>query len=305
MRKVLINVEATPSCPASCTMCPRSEIKDHGFMTVETMSRIVQQVDPSFVWELDLAGRGEPTIHPKFNELLKVMRSSSVTTAVTTTGVTLTQKNLDALVSEVDVIRLSVSSIDESIFRKVHVGLDYHKIWKNVAALAEAAPKKVIVHLTGGPVIYDSLPQTVRHLRSLGLKTLNLFPLWNRGGALTVSQEHAVRRNLIKDWGLNASESEYSSHNSRLTYFVHLLRSWTVNHEFCLVGDGSISIGYRGEILGCFQDFGHKSLMGNISHLKLKDVARQRAKVLGKMKVCEGCNSKEAAFKWPQLLGQK
>src|SRR5262245_36792290 len=65
-KKVLINVEATPSCPAACSMCPRESIKEYGFISLEMMDRIVSQIDPSYVWELDLAGRGEPTIHPEF-----------------------------------------------------------------------------------------------------------------------------------------------------------------------------------------------------------------------------------------------
>jgi MoaA/NifB/PqqE/SkfB family radical SAM enzyme len=285
-------------------MCPRSAIKDYGFMSLDTMETIVAQVDSSFVWELDLAGRGEPTIHPEFDSLLKILGQATVPTAVTTTGVTLNQKNLDALVAEVDFIRLSVSSINEATFNAVHIGLDYKKIWRNVSSLAEAAPDKVIVHLTGGPAIYKHLPQTVDYLKNIGLKKLNLFPLWNRGGDIIAKQENYARQQLISMHKLNTSEGEYSASSNKLEYFSHILRSWIINPNFCHVGDGSVSIGYRGEILGCFQDFGHKSLMGNIETINLKEWVRKRHYTLGNMKICEGCNAREAVFKWPALFGR-
>ena len=80
-------------------------------MTLDVMESVISQVDPSFVWELDLAGRGEPTIHPQFDDLLKIMSKASVPTAVVTTGVTLNQRNVDALVNNIDLIRLLLSSV--------------------------------------------------------------------------------------------------------------------------------------------------------------------------------------------------
>jgi len=271
-------------------------------MTLDVMESVISQVDPSFVWELDLARRGEPTIHPQFDDLLKIMSKAPVPTAVVTTGVTLNQRNVDALVNNIDLIRLSVSSINENAFRKVHIGLDYKKIWKNIAVLAEAAPEKVIVHLTGGPAIYESMPDTVNHLRSIGLVKLNVFPLWNRGGSIEARQDAQERSRLIKLLKLNASESEYAKHTGRLQYFLHLVKGWIVNKQFCIVGDSSLSIGYRGEILGCFQDFGHVSNIGSMSGMKLKDAIKIRTELLGCMKVCVGCNSKEVVFKRPIFL---
>ena len=68
------------------------------------------------------------------------------------------------------------------------------------------------------------------------------------------------------------------------------------------MGDSSLSIGYRGEILGCFQDFGHVSNIGSMSGMKLKDAIKIRTELLGCMKVCVGCNSKEVVFKRPIFL---
>lgn len=304
LKKVLVNVEATPSCPASCSMCPRSAIKDYGFITLETMEKIVSQIDPTYVWELDLAGRGEPTIHPEFHELLRIMKKAGVLTDVTTTAVTFNQKNIDACVQDVDVIRLSVSSVHKEVFDKVHIGLDFEKIWRNIAALAEAAASKVIVHLTGGPVIYPTLPDTVARLRSLGFKSIFLFPLWNRGGDINARLESSYRSQLVKDLNLNLSESEYKSGMGRIRFLLNAIAGTIQNRNFCAIGDGSVSISYKGDILGCFQDFGHVSNIGHIYGDNLKDIIKSRVKLLGNMQVCQGCNSRQAVMKFPMFFSK-
>lgn len=304
LKKILVNVEATPSCPASCSMCPRSAINDYGFISLETMDKIVSQIDPSYVWELDLAGRGEPTIHPEFHELLKMMKRPGVLTDVTTTAVTFNNKNIDACVDNVDVIRLSVSSIQREIFEKVHIGLDYEKIWRNIASLAEAAADKVIVHLTGGPVIYESLPETVAHLRKLNFKNIYLFPLWNRGGGVSVELESRRRTQLVSDLELNVSESEYKTGMGKIGFFVNALMGKIQNKNFCAIGDGSLSISFKGEILGCFQDFGHTSNIGHIDNDPLKQIIKSRVKKLGNMAICEGCNSNKAVMLMPMFFNK-
>lgn len=294
-KKILINVEATSRCPASCSMCPRDLIHTHGNMELKTMEKVVSQVNSDYVWELDLAGRGEPTIHPEFAELISLMKVPNVKSCVVTTGVTLTQKNIDAIVNGVDVVRLSVSSRDQKAFEKVHIGLKYEKIWANIAALAEAAPEKVTVHLTGGPAIYDGLPQTVQHLRSLGLKRMYLFPLWNRGGFFDSRIETERRKSLMESLEIPPSESEYSS-GGKLAFWADLAVGKLKNSTYCPVGDSSMSVAYDGSVLGCFQDFGHSSLLGSIWKTPIYEQYVERKKILGKMKVCVGCDSYKVAL---------
>lgn len=295
-KKILVNIEPTPSCPAACAMCPRSLVKENGFMKLETMEKIVNQLDPSFVWEIDLAGRGEPTIHPQLPELIEIMKRPKIPTAIVTTGVSFTQRNIDAITRNIDRIRLSVSSFNQQTFEKVHIGLDFKKIWRNISMLAEAGAKKTIIHLTGGPDIYEFLPETVTHLRKLGFTDIYLFPLWNRGGAINHNLDAIRRKQLMQDLNLPAAESEYSTGVGKVKFFTNLLLALLQNKKYCFVGDSSVSISFEGDILGCFQDFGHTSNIGSINTNNLKDILKGRLNLLGKMNICEGCNANKVAF---------
>ena len=294
--KILLNVEPTPDCPAACSMCPRDQIKDKGFMKVETFEKILKQVDSSFVWELDLAGRGEPTIHPEFATFGEMMARRGFVSGVVTTAVAMTDRNIDAARNHFDRIRLSVSSYRKDVFDKVHIGLNHKKIWSNIASLAAAAADKTIVHLVGGPVIYDALPETVAHLRQLGFTRIHLFPLWNRGGAFAAPQDNLRRQQIMRDLNLPASESEYWSGTGKLKYLANAAASRIVNSKFCAVGNSSLSIAHDGKILGCYQDFGHTSIIGHLDSHPLSEIMAGRTRQVGNMKICNGCNANVAAM---------
>lgn len=295
-RKVLVNIEATPSCPARCAMCPRDLVSERGFISVDAVERTVSQLSPDFVWEVDLAGRGEPTLHPEFPQLLRIMRSSGIPTDLTTTAVSFTPTNLAACVDNADIIRLSVSSVHQETFDKVHIGLNFERIWRNIAALGEAAANKVIVHLTGGPVIYDHLPETVEQLRQIGYRNFRLLPLWNRGGSVADRMDNERRIALMGRLQIAASEAEYSGTTGRFVFLMNTVVNKLRNAAFCPVGDASVFVDHQGRILGCIQDFGGTSVLGDIWHDSIRDIVERRIPHLGRMPICRDCNTHKVAL---------
>lgn len=292
-RRMLVNIEATPNCPARCSMCPRELVQDRGFMDVSIMERIIEQIDPSYVWEVDLAGRGEPTIHPQFEQLLTVMRRTKVPTCVVTTGAAFNARTIQACATNLDVIRLSVSSVHRETFEAVHMGLDHEKVWRNIAQIASTAAGKVVVHLTGGPAIHRDLPDTVAALRRLGLNRIYLMPLWNRGGGLRLGADAKRRDELMARLNIQASENEYVKNSSRLSRWLRTVHGKIRNSDYCSVGDCSVSIGFRGDIVACFQDFRHSCNLGHISQDSLRCLLDARLSELGRMPICAECNSRQ------------
>ncbi|WJY14863.1 radical SAM protein [Pectobacteriaceae bacterium CE90] len=297
MKKVLLNIELTSSCPASCSMCPRHVVTDKGFMTAEMLKLIISKVNKDDVYEIDFAGRGEPTVHPDFYDMLDIARDAPVPKKLTTTGVTFSEKRLSFLVNSVDAIRLSVSSINKDIFEKVHKGLKYERTWENIKNLANVGADKTTIHLVGGDIIYNSVPETVSRLRELGYKDINLFPLWNRGGDIRVDPVENKRSLLINQLNLNAIESTCRGGESKISYMYNFLKKWVHNFNYCPVGDSSICISHDGSILTCFQDFGKKHVLGNIRDMSIKKIIDSRYKNLGNMNMCLVCNTKEQASK--------
>jgi|GEM_PF-483919 len=301
-RKYLLNIEATSHCPARCSMCPRWQIDRFGFLEVETLERVLSQASPDRIWEIDLAGRGEPTIHPRFPLLAGMLGTRGIPAAVVTTGVALEGKVLEASARHLDRIRLSVSAFDPAVFARIHVGLSYRRIWKNIARLGSEAAGKTIIHLTGGPAIYDSLPRTVEHLRSLGFRDLRLLPLWNRGGGLASRIDNRRRKSLMDALALTPFEDAYLGMDKD-RFHERAAAMKESNPLYCPVGESGLSVTFEGRILGCFQDFGCTSPLGSVFSTSLEKAYQARESRLGRMRICRGCDAPNVAMSGEGQVG--
>ncbi len=287
--KRLINIELTSNCPAHCAMCPRSQIKEKGFMSYKTLKNIVDQAQENNIWEITFSGRGEPTLHPHLPEMLSLCEKSSVTSALITTAVAMNKDNIEAC-KNVDVIRLSVSSFDKNTFEKIHRGLDYYKVWQNIDNLTNAIPEKIKVHLVGGETIYDHLEETIDFFHKKNINSLYIFPIWNRGGDITSKDNMEKRQNLIDHFHLLPIEDEFCI-KDRYIFNSYMQSKKSTSKKYCFHGDSSALITFKGDMLGCFQDFGSNNVIGNINENSLKELLDKRFYRLGNMDICKGCNS--------------
>ena len=67
------------------------------------------------------------------------------------------------------------------------------------------------------------------------------------------------------------------------------------NPNYCPLGDTSISVNYKGDMIGCFQDFENLTKICSVDDDV--DFITERVKVLKKMPVCRSCNSYNQARK--------
>lgn len=276
----LLNLELTSLCNANCSMCPREDIQEFGYITLETIDNLIKKIESYNLFEISLSGRGEPTFHPQLIDILKKLQMVSKNISIVTTTDGLNDKNYRECADNVDTIRISVSSKDQETFHKIHCRLDYEKIWKNIYNLVKYSPQKINVHLVGGEITYPSLEETIRFFKENGIDNIHLFPLWNRGGSIKEQEINSMRRYLIDKYGIYYSEDEYMD-DTKIKLFS--------NPNYCPLGDTSISVNFKGDMIGCFQDFGNITKICNVNDEV--DFINERAKVLKKMPVCQRCNS--------------
>ena len=71
----VIEVNPTELCNLKCTFCPRSSFypNQNLHMSIDTAKEIRRQLDQiHYRGEVSITGRGEPTLHPQFDELVDV-----------------------------------------------------------------------------------------------------------------------------------------------------------------------------------------------------------------------------------------
>lgn len=282
----LLNIELTSFCDADCSMCPRDNVTEFGYITLETIDNLIKKIEKYNLFEVSLSGRGEPTFHPQLIEILRKLRTLSNKISIVTTSDGLNENNYRDCMDNVDILRLSVSSIDEKIFHQVHRGLDYKKIWKNIDKLVKYNPEKLNIHLVGGESTYPSLEETIQFFKQNGVDNIHLFPLWNRGGNIPEQNINEMRKYLVDKYHIAYSEDEYLNEDKTKMFG---------NPNYCPLGDTSIAVNFKGDMIGCFQDFENITRICNVNDDA--DFITKRTKVLKKMPVCKNCNSTNMARK--------
>lgn len=282
----LLNVEATSCCKADCSMCPRDSVSSYGYISLDTVDKIIEKVSDYALYEISISGRGEPTFHPQLVEVINRLKALKTTISVVTTTDGITEENYKKILDSTDILRISVSSIDKETFHKIHRGLNYEKIWKNIERIVEYDKDKLHIHLVGGQETYKELEPTIKFFKERGIDKIYLLPLWNRGGMIEEQEILSIRKKLVDKYHIYYSEDEYLSEEK-----VKQLN----NPNYCPIGDTSISVNYKGQMIGCFQDFGNKTIICSVDDQK--DFIKERAKVLKKMPVCMSCNSNQQARK--------
>lgn len=114
--------------------------RDKGFMDLEMLEILADDLHGLGTRRVELVGRGEPTMHPRFDRVLEILRSYRLNVGLVTNGSLLTRERYEHI---------------------VHCGLD------RIAVSLDAGRRDTypIIHTTATPENYD---ETIRNLRALG-----------------------------------------------------------------------------------------------------------------------------------------
>ncbi|OGW71073.1 MAG: radical SAM protein, partial [Nitrospirae bacterium RIFCSPHIGHO2_02_FULL_40_19] len=131
-------LELTNACNLNCIMCGRNESSfTKNFFDISYLYRLEPAL--SYVEEVTLFGWGEPTIHPRFKDILEFLNNFPVRKYFVTNGTTL-HKIEDLLFDfKVDIMAVSLDGACEATNDKIRRGASFNKI---VSSLKKITAKK-------------------------------------------------------------------------------------------------------------------------------------------------------------------
>lgn len=101
-----IYVEITNSCNLKCSFCPETK-REKRFMTIDSFEHIINEVK-EYTNLVALHVKGEPLLHPKLKEILRVCKENNILVNITTNA-TLLEKNKDIIIESGAVRQLNLS----------------------------------------------------------------------------------------------------------------------------------------------------------------------------------------------------
>jgi MoaA/NifB/PqqE/SkfB family radical SAM enzyme len=285
--KVVVNLEWTNACNASCSMCPRSQIKHTENMTKACFKKVLERLNPDEVFRVVLAGYGEPTIHPQYDEFIDMLREHPVRFDLVSNGHAMDIDKLQKMDGAIDLLIVSFSSIVKEIYNQVHVRLNQKQVMENIITARDVLKKtQLAISLTPTTECLKTLPETIEWFHEQGINRLTMSPsLYNRAGSLQEEQEASkYLRSLIKKYGLRSQELEFIPSlwdNVKQIYY---------NKYNCIPRNVVMPIASNGDYQYCFNDMGRDHDLGNVQDMSLYEALRLREKTGPDPEICKNCN---------------
>jgi len=185
---------------------------------------------------------------------------------------------------------ISFSSIDRAVYNKVHVNLDYQTVKKNIL-LANKLFKhtQLGVSLTPLAECIDTLEETIRWFKALGIENLSMSPtLYNRGGNMQ-DQIIATKRlrAIIKKYRLHSQEFDF------VPGIIDIGRQLLRNKFKCIPRNVDLFISSSGDYLYYYNDISHQHTISNICHSSIDEVLLHRECMGPVAALCKQCNMKD------------
>jgi len=133
-----ITLESTSKCNLSCPMCPRHTYTfDNENMDLDLYRRIVSDCRDyvEFIWPY---GIGEPLMHPRIFEMIRITREAGIRAGLSTNATLLHSERADRLLdSGLDYLIIAFDGASKEIYEKYRVGATFENTIENIVAFLE------------------------------------------------------------------------------------------------------------------------------------------------------------------------
>jgi len=285
--RIAANIEWTGKCNARCVMCPREAVTKPVIMKRATFQQVLRRLSPHDVFRAVIAGYGEPTTHPRFEEFVGMLQGAPVRFDMVTNGQLLDEARLKRLDGMLHTLIISFSSVDPTVYAQVHVNLDQSKVMKNIVLAQKILHQtRLAISLTPLSVCLDTLPQTIDWLRDHGVQHLSMSPsLYDRAGSwLTADPATSNLRRIIRRYRLRSQELDF------IPSIRDVYGQWRANQLKCFPRNTDMAISADGCYQYCFNDIRHSHPIGHVNDMGLREALRVREHSSIDTRLCTDCN---------------
>lgn len=131
-----IRIEPTNICNAHCVMCPREKMRrPQGIGDLNLFKRIIDQAIDAGAKQVSLENFGETFVDPHIFERAEYAKSKGLETLTITNASLLDEEKGKKALELFDVIRVSMYGMSKYTYEKIHRGLNFEVVQKNVSGL--------------------------------------------------------------------------------------------------------------------------------------------------------------------------
>ena len=283
-----VDVELTNFCNFRCCFCPtgtRSVNRTKGYMPDCVVEALVENVRKYSIPAVRFIRWGEPTMHPKYIEIMKAVKDAGAKIHINTNGSLLDENKIRRLLDiPIDSIKFSFQGADEGTYNEMREGGDYNRLLKIVNMVNDLRQKiqsppyvQISTTLTG---------ETADQIENFKRDVENMCDYYNIGYTqlthLSVDQMKVDAKEKEK---IKALQDRERLHHEYL--------------EVCNEAFDKLSVNWNGDVILCCSDYDNFMIVGNLQDMDFKQIFNSHAadayrkmileKQYGRIKCCSVC----------------
>ncbi len=282
-----LDVELTNLCNFRCRFCPtgtKSIQRLKGNMPEAVADALVENIRKFHIPGVRFIRWGEPTMHPKYLEIMKRVKEAGAAIHINTNGALLDEAQIKQLIEmETDSIKFSFQGADEGTYNEMREGGDYAHLLDVI---------KQMYHLRGSrsyPYIQISTTltgETAEQIENFKQDVGDYCDYYNIGYTML----HHLNVDNMK---IDEKEKEKIRKLQQQEKMKH------VYLEVCSEAFDKLSVNWNGDVTLCCSDYDNFLVVGNILDMDLKQLFNSKAAdqyrdmiarhEYGRVKCCSTC----------------
>lgn len=284
-----IDVELTNMCNFKCRFCPtgtKSMQRIKGYMPSDVIDALVENVERFHIQGVRLIRWGEPTLHPKYLEIIKRLKNVQGGTPVhiNTNGSLLDEEQIQQMLDiKLDSIKFSFQGADEGTYNEMRQGGDYQRLLEIVRQMYRMRANLPYPYIQISTTLTGETAEQIKNFKN---DIEDYCDYYNVGYT-------KLKHLNVDDMQIESKEKEK---------IRQLQEREKINRTYspvCVEAFDKLSINWNGDVTLCCSDYDNFMIIGNILDMDLHQLFNSRAanqyrdmiiqKQMGRIKCCSEC----------------
>jgi radical SAM protein with 4Fe4S-binding SPASM domain len=242
-------------------------------LDLDTFKKLIDDLARSDVRSIVLKGGGEPTVHPRFIEMLDVLKQAGLSTGLITNGSLPRPGSREKVLECCQWVRVSLDAATAETHHQIHGTRDFARILQNTAYLTGHARQTMIgLNFVAEARNCHEMVPFAQLGQSLGAAYVTIRCVFDPAKPLPEDLRAAMRQHALSAKNLETSRFRVFLGNFTDRY-LNADRAEPFPYQRCL-GPNLIGIvGGDGEVYACCFLRGNKKFsFGNIAHHSFQDI---------------------------------
>lgn len=260
-----LDVELTNLCNFRCRFCPtgtKSMKRIRGLMPDNVVNAIAENVQKYHIPGVRFIRWGEPTLHPRYLEILAKIKKSGCLIHINTNGSLMDDRQIEQLLNiHLDSIKFSFQGADEGTYNEMRVGGDYERLLLTIRKFYELRGNREYPYIQISTTLTGETSEQIENFKT---DIQDYCDFYNIG---------YTQLNHLDVESMNVDEDEKEK-------IRRLQKHETINHVYQLVcpeAFDKLSINWNGDVTLCCSDYDNFMIVGNILDNDIKSIFNNNA----------------------------